>query len=243
MKAIIVDDERLARLELVNLLKEHKNITVIGECSNAEEAKIEIEKLRPDLIFLDIQMPEKTGFDLLEELDYIPEVIFVTAYDEYAIKAFEINAFDYILKPVDPERLTSSITKIKQEFEELKKAETEINFGTGKLNYSNQIFIKDGDKCWFTRLEDVRYFESDGNYVKVYFKDEKPMVLRSLNKVEERLDQKLFFRTSRKHIVNIKWIEKVDTWFSGGLKLKLKTGEEIEISRRQAQKFREMMSL
>ena len=243
MKAIIVDDERLARLELKNLLSEHKNIELVGECSNADEAKKEIEKLRPDLIFLDIQMPEKTGFDLLEELDYIPEVVFVTAYDDYAIKAFEVNAFDYILKPVDPERLSATINKIEQELEELKKAENNLTFNAEKLNYSSRIFIKDGDKCWFTKLEDIRYFESDGNYVKVYFKDQKPMILRSLNKIEERLDGKLFFRTSRKHIININWIEKVENWFSGGLKIKLTSGEEIEISRRQAQKFREMMSL
>jgi len=242
MKVIIVDDERLARKELANMLKEFTKIEIVAECANANEAKVEIEKLKPDLIFLDIQMPEKTGFDLLEELDYMPYVIFVTAYDEFAIKAFEVNAFDYILKPVDSDRLSSAISKIQQEFEEeIDKAEG--NRKTEKLNYSNQLFIKDGEKCWFTKLEDVRYFESDGNYVKVHFGTEKPMILRSLNKIEERLDENLFFRTSRKHIVNIKWIEKVDNWFSGGLKIKLKTGEDIEISRRQSQKFREMMSL
>lgn len=242
MKVIIVDDERLARKELANMLKEFTQIEIVAECANANEAKVEIEKLKPDLIFLDIQMPEKTGFDLLEELDYMPYVIFVTAYDEFAIKAFEVNAFDYILKPVDSDRLSSAISKIQQEFEEeIDKAEG--NRKTEKLNYSNQLFIKDGEKCWFTKLEDVRYFESDGNYVKVHFGTEKPMILRSLNKIEERLDENLFFRTSRKHIVNIKWIEKVDNWFSGGLKIKLKTGEDIEISRRQSQKFREMMSL
>ncbi|MEN8929260.1 MAG: LytTR family transcriptional regulator DNA-binding domain-containing protein [Flavobacteriales bacterium] len=241
MRTIIVDDERLARKELNKLLSEHAFIEVIDECANADEAKIAIESQKPDLVFLDIQMPEKTGFDLLEELDYTPNIIFVTAYDEFAIKAFEVNAFDYILKPVDPERLAKTLLKIKEE-DERQEHEQEI-ISTEKLSYKDKIFIKDGEKCWFVKLADVRYFESVGNYIKVYFEDNKPLLLRSLNKIEERLTEKQFFRANRKHIVNVAWVEKVDNWFSGGLKLTLKTGEEIEVSRRQAQKFREIMSL
>lgn len=239
MKTIVVDDERLARKELISLLGEYKNVEVIAECTNADEAKEQINKLKPDLIFLDIQMPEKTGFDLLEELDHIPFVVFVTAYNEYAIKAFEVNAFDYILKPIDPDRLKQTLDKIQEPV----LASTENVGERDKLGYNDQIFIKDGDKCWFVKLEDVRYFESEGNYVKVFFLDQKPLILKSLSNIEEKLEDKLFFRTSRKHIVNMKWIEKVDNWFSGGLKLKLQTGEEVEVSRRQAQKFREIMSL
>ncbi|MEN8810236.1 MAG: LytTR family DNA-binding domain-containing protein, partial [Flavobacteriales bacterium] len=186
---------------------------------------------------LDIQMPEKTGFELLEELENMPQVIFVTAYDEYAIKAFEVNALDYILKPVDPKRLEKIMLKL----EEMDSSEKKIP--TSKLRYQDQIFIKDGDNCWFVKLGDIRLFESVGNYVKVYFNDNKPMLLRSLNKIEERLDEKEFFRVNRKHIVNMTWIEKVDNWFSGGLKLTLRNGEEVEVSRRQAQKFRENRSL
>ena len=241
MRTIIVDDERLARKELHALLKEHSFIDVIEECANAFEAKIAIEKLKPDLVFLDIQMPEKTGFDLLQELEFTPHIIFVTAYDEYAIKAFEVNAFDYILKPVDPERLAKTLGKIKEEIESEEAEEEQIS--TERLSYGDKIFIKDGEKCWFVKLEDIRYFESVGNYIKVYFDDNKPLILRSLNKIEERLEDKHFFRTNRKNIVNVAWVSKVDNWFSGGLKLTLKTGEEIEVSRRQAQKFREIMSL
>lgn len=241
MKTIIIDDERLARMELNKLLKEHPFVEVIGECANAEEGIKAIEEKRPELIFLDIQMPEKTGFDMLEELSYVPQVIFVTAYDEYAIKAFEINALDYILKPVDPERLSRTLSKIKKETEEIK--EQELQLSTEKLSNTDQIFIKDGENCWFVVLSDIRYFESVGNYVKVHFDQNKPMLLRSLNKIEERLEEKQFFRANRKNIVNLRWIEKVDNWFSGGLKLTLKNGEEIEVSRRQSQKFKELMSL
>jgi two-component system LytT family response regulator len=240
MKTIIIDDERLARKELISLLAEHKNIEIIAECANAHEGKEKIEGLKPDLIFLDIQMPEKTGFDLLEELDHIPFVVFVTAYNEYAIKAFEVNAFDYILKPIDPERLKQTLAKINP----TKISPVSDNGETeNKLGYNDQIFIKDGEKCWFVKLENIRYFESEGNYVKVFFDNNKPLILKSLSNIENKLEEKLFFRTSRKHIVNMKWIKKVDNWFSGGLKLTLQTDEEIEVSRRQAQKFREIMSL
>ncbi len=237
MKTILVDDERLARKELSTLLTDYDFIEVVDECANVDEALISIRKHQPDLIFLDIQMPEKTGFDLLEELENIPQVVFVTAFDEYAIKAFEVNATDYILKPVDPKRLDQIMNKIE---EPNKRVETEQG---SKLGYDDQIFIKDGDNCWFVKLSEIRLFESVGNYVKVYFDDNKPMLLRSLNKIEERLDEKEFFRVNRKHIVNMTWVEKVDSWFSGGLKLTLKNGEEIEVSRRQSQRFRENRSL
>ena len=237
MKTIIVDDERLARKELISMLGHYDFVEIVDECANVDEALISIRENSPDLVFLDIQMPEKTGFELLEELENMPQVIFVTAYDEYAIKAFEVNALDYILKPVDPKRLEKIMLKL----EEIDSSEKKIP--TSKLGYQDQIFIKDGDNCWFVKLGDIRLFESVGNYVKVYFNDNKPMLLRSLNKIEERLDEKEFFRVNRKHIVNMTWIEKVDNWFSGGLKLTLRNGEEVEVSRRQAQKFRENRSL
>lgn len=237
MKTIIVDDERLARKELISMLGHYDFVEIVDECANVDEALISIRENSPDLVFLDIQMPEKTGFELLEEVENMPQVIFVTAYDEYAIKAFEVNALDYILKPVDPKRLEKIMLKLK----EMDSSEKKIP--TSKLRYQDQIFIKDGDNCWFVKLGDIRLFESVGNYVKVYFNDNKPMLLRSLNKIEERLDEKEFFRVNRKHIVNMTWIEKVDNWFSGGLKLTLRNGEEVEVSRRQAQKFRENRSL
>jgi two-component system LytT family response regulator len=237
MKTILIDDERLARKELSTLLNEYDFIDIVDECANADEAVVSIKKHKPDLLFLDIEMPEKSGFDLLEELEEIPQVIFVTAFDEYAIKAFEVNATDYILKPVDPKRLDQLMSKLEKP---KKKMDSEQS---SKLSYEDQIFIKDGDNCWFVKLSEIRYFESVGNYVKVYFGENKPMLLRSLNKIEERLDEKEFFRVNRKHIVNMTWVEKVDNWFSGGLKLTLKNGEEIEVSRRQSQRFRENRSL
>ncbi|MBL4704613.1 MAG: LytTR family transcriptional regulator DNA-binding domain-containing protein [Flavobacteriales bacterium] len=244
MRTIIIDDERLARKELKGLLKEFTEIEVIDECSNVDDGIISIKKHNPDLIFLDINMPEKNGFDLLQELDSTPRVIFVTAYDEYALKAFEVNALDYLMKPVDPARLEETIRRIV--LEEKREAEEIPDGGpivSGKLGKGNQIFLKDGEKCWFVNLEDIRLFESEGNYVRFYFHEFKPLILKSLNNLEERLEERLFFRVNRKYIVNLTWIEKVENWFNGGLQLTLKDGVKVEVSRRQAAKFKDLMSL
>jgi two-component system LytT family response regulator len=244
MKALIIDDERLARKELSNLLKDFTEIEVIGECANAEEGIQKITELSPDLIFLDIQMPDKSGFEMLEELESVPEVVFVTAYDEYALKAFEVSALDYLLKPVEYDRLEAAIEKVKEEIESKSEGERSTpSLERGKLGEDEQIFLKDGEKCWFVSLKDVRLFESEGNYVRVYFNEFKPLILRSLNALEERLDERSFFRINRKHIVNLKWIDKVENWFNGGLRLTLKDGTDVDVSRRQSARFKELMSL
>ncbi|MEO9872344.1 LytR/AlgR family response regulator transcription factor [Ekhidna sp.] len=236
MKAIIVDDERLARKELMSLLSNHPEIEVIDEAANADEAIEKIEKQEPDVVFLDVQMPGKTGFEMLEGMERVPQVIFTTAYDEFALKAFDYNALDYLLKPIQPERLAESLNKVSTKASK-KSAKDQ------KLSSTDQVFVKDGDKCWFVKLEDVRLFESDGNYIKVYFDKFKPMIHKSLNALDERLDDRHFFRASRKHIINLGWVESIDTWFNGGLLVQLKGGEKIEVSRRQSARFREMMSL
>lgn len=239
-KALIIDDERLARNELNTLLKDFAEIEVIGEASNAKEGLEKIDSLQPDLIFLDIQMPGKTGFEMLQELDASPHVIFVTAYDEYALKAFEVNALDYLLKPVEPKRLAETLQKLLAVEE---KEAALIQSHRGVLTERDQVFVKDGERCWFVKLEEVRLFESVGNYAKVFFANNKPLILKSLNALEERLDDKVFFRANRKQIVNLRMVDKVEPYFNGGLLLELKAGEKVELSRRQAVKFKEMMSL
>lgn len=241
MKAIIIDDERLARKELISLLSPYKKILIVEEAVNAEDAYEKILKHEPNLLFLDIQMPGKTGFELLEMLDTVPEVIFTTAYDEHALKAFEVNAFDYLLKPIQPERLNNCIDKLFKK--ENDKLQTQIQNNSKKLGVNDQVFVKDGEKCWFVRLSDVRLFESDGNYIKVYFDSVKPMIHKSLNALDEKLDDRMFFRASRKHIINLSWVEAIEPWFNGGLMVRLKGGEKVEVSRRQAARFKDMMSL
>ena len=239
-RAILIDDERLARAELRKLLEAHPEIDIIAEASNVPEALEKINDLDPDLIFLDIQMPAKNGFDLLEALDKAPKVIFTTAYDEYALRAFEVNALDYVMKPIDPQRLTDALHKLKdiQDEEQL-----DLRSNTGKnLTEFDQVFVKDGEKCWFVKLGEIRYFESVGNYARVFFGANKPLILKSLNALEDRLDEKVFFRANRKHIVNLRAVQKVEQYFNGGLLLELNGGEKIEVSRRQAVRFKELMS-
>ncbi len=241
-KVLLIDDERLARNELKKLLQDFPEIEVIGEAANADEGIEKIESLNPDLIFLDIQMPGKTGFDMLAQLDSAPGVIFTTAYDEYALKAFEVNALDYLMKPIEPNRLADAIQKL-QIAEEKEIAASLGGINRGTLTEADQVFVKDGERCWFVKLGEVRLFESVGNYAKVFFGNNKPLILKSLNALEERLDEKVFFRANRKHIVNLRMIEKIEPYFNGGLLLDLHAGEKVEVSRRQAVKFKEMMSL
>ena len=241
--AVISDDERLARNELKKMLVDYPEIEVVGEAANVDEARKIIEELNPELIFLDIQMPVKTGFVLLEELERVPIVVFTTAHDEYALKAFEVNALDYLLKPIDPKRLSDAIQKLVfQDDRDLL-----VNEGRSEnrnfLSDLDQVFVKDGEKCWFVKLAEIRLFESVGNYARVFFGANKPLILKSLNSLEERLDPKTFFRANRKHIVNLRMIDKVEPFFNGGLLLEIKGGEKIEVSRRQAVRFKEMMSL
>lgn len=240
MKALIVDDERLARKELMKLLEEHPSIEIVGEAMNAEEAIQMVNELNPDLLFLDIQMPGKTGFQLLEELDAVPFVVFTTAYDEFALKAFEVNALDYLLKPIQADRLSETVSKI---LDKEKSKSSAVRNADKKLGLNDQVFVKDGDRCWFVSLNNVRMFESDGNYIKVYFDNNRPMIHKSLNALDEKLDERAFFRASRKHIINLSWVEGIEQWFNGGLMVKLKGGDKVEVSRRQAAKFKDMMSL
>lgn len=237
MKALIVEDSRLARLELKELLSVHQEIEVIGEAENAEIAERLIEELDPDLLFLDINMPGKNGFELLESLEAAPQVIFTTAYDEFAIKSFEYNALDYLLKPIKEDRLAKALGKL-----DLRSRENKLAKGD-YLSAEQQVFVKDGEKCWLVKIEDIRLFEVCGNYSRVYFDQHKPLILRSLNQLEERLDPEYFFRANRQEIINLKKISKIEPWFNGRLKVWMDDQQEVEVSRRQAVRFKELLSL
>jgi two-component system, LytTR family, response regulator len=241
MRALIIDDERLARSELRRLLMAHSEIEIVGEAANIEEAEREIGDKKPDIIFLDVQMPGGSGFDLLAALDATPEVIFTTAFDQYALKAFEVNALDYLQKPIEAQRLAAALTR----------ASARVLANEQKphvpLAIDNKIFIKDGERCWFVKLAQIALFESEGNYTRVYFEDagrtERPLVLRSLNQLEERLDERQFFRANRRHIVNLNFVARVTPSAAGGLNLVLANDVAIEVSRRRALEFKAVASL
>lgn len=244
MKALIVDDERLARKELAELLKAYDDIDIAGEAQDVDEALKLTESFTPDVVFLDIQMPEKDGFQFLDALDSCPfEVVFVTAYDDFALKAFDANALDYLLKPIDKQRLDRVVDRLRKLVKTKASAQNDSSQDNNVLSTNDRIFIRDGEKCWFVQLSDIEVFESYGNYVRVYFNSNKPLILKSLNLIEDRLDEKKFFRANRKHIVNMDYIVKVESWFNGGFMLYLKGAQEIEVSRRQAIKFKQLMTL
>jgi two-component system LytT family response regulator len=240
VKALLIDDERLARSELRRLLADFPGVKVAGEASNAKQAREQMAALKPDLLFLDVQMPGETGMELLESLEPpVPHVIFTTAYDEFAVKAFELNAIDYLLKPVDPVRLAAAIERIPGTRGPGKAKPAQA----GRLDEADKVFVREGERCWFVEVSQIRLLESEGNYTRVHFADAQPQLFRSLNAMEERLDPRHFFRANRRQIINTAWIAGIEPWFSSGLLVQLKGGAKVELSRRQAQEFRERMSL
>jgi two-component system LytT family response regulator len=242
MKAILIDDERLARAELRRLMGAHPDFEIVGEAANAKQAREQIATLQPDLLFLDVQMPGESGIQLLESLEPpAPLVIFTTAYDEFAVKAFELNALDYLLKPVDPARLAAALGKLPPKARPAAGGKTAPT--RERLAPEDKVFVREGDRCWFVEVKSIRLLESEGNYTRVHFDTAQPQLFRSLNAMEDRLDPKLFFRANRRQMINLAWIDRIEPWFSGGLLVHLKGGAKVELSRRQAQEFRERMSL
>ena len=202
-KTVIIDDERLAREEVKRALKSYPEFDIVGEASHVDEAKTLIEKVKPDILFLDIHMPGKSGFDLLEELTTVPEVVFTTAYDQYAVKAFELNALDYLVKPLREERFSKTIEKVKAELTKKEEIKTDV------LQMHRKIFIKDGEKCHFIPLSEIHFIESLENYARLYFGDQKAMIKRSLNLLEDKLDATVFFRINRSQIINTHYIKEI----------------------------------
>jgi two-component system LytT family response regulator len=278
MKTVLIDDERLARDELRRLLQAHPEVEVAGEAANVTEALRLLPVLRPDLIFLDIEMPGRTGFDLLEALPAPhPEIIFVTAYDAFALRAFEVNALDYLLKPVVPARLAKTLAQVRRRRAEASdyapapaslSASPPAPAATGeaaaltdlgadsdearrvsdgraepRFREDDQVFLREGERCYFVPVREILLLEAEGNHTRVWFRGEKPLLSRALATLEARLPESLFIRANRAQVVNRAEIERMEPWFSGGLKAYLRGGLQVEFSRRQAQVFRERAGL
>jgi two-component system LytT family response regulator len=231
LNVLIVDDERLARTELRRLLAAHPDIAVAGEAANGDEAEASLQSLDVDVLFLDIQMPGATGFELLERLDTVPAVVFTTAYDEYAVRAFEVNAFDYLMKPIRPERLAAALDKIR------------AARATHKRRMPERVFLRDGERCWIVAVTDIVLFEADGNYARAFFGRERPLIRTSLQALEDRLDPAVFFRASRRHLINLQHVEAVDDGVDESYTVRMRGGQRVAVSRRQSRKLRETLSL
>ena len=235
---LIVEDEFLLRMDAVDMIAA-AGFEVV-EAGNADEARVLLSEAQPDLIFLDVQMPGESGFDLLMKLDSFPAIIFTTAFDQFALKAFEFGAYDYLLKPVEPARLAASLIRINDR--EVVRAPSS-DLAEEVLHASDQVFVRAGENCWMVQVADIQLLESEGNYTRIHFKGERALVARSLNALELRLDPKVFFRANRSQIVNLHWVQSIQPWFSRGLRIKLRSGSEVEISRRRSQQFRDFTSL
>jgi two-component system LytT family response regulator len=234
MRAIIVDDEPPGRRELRRLLTDFAWVEIVGEVGNIDQAAEMVESLTPELLFLDIQMPGGTGFDLLARLEHLPDVIFTTAHDEHAVRAFEVDALDYLLKPIDPARLAEALARVKSaQAARTPKPDAVLE----------QIFVRDGSRCWFVPLREVRLLSSEGNYIRLSWGKAQPLLARALAALEQRLDPNRFFRANRRQIINLDFIENVELGVNGRLHAQLRDGPEVEISRRQARLFKTKMSI
>lgn len=230
LNVLVVDDERLARTELRRLLAAHPDVSVAGEAATAAQAEEQLRDSEVDVLFLDIQLPGETGFDLLDRLEAVPLVVFTTAYDEYAVRAFEVNAFDYLLKPIRPERLAATLDKI--------RAARALH-----KRLPDRVFLRDGERCWIVAIADIVLFESDGNYARAFFGRERPMIRTSLQSLEDRLDPAAFFRASRRHLINLRHVEAIDDGVDDSYTVRMRGGHRVAVSRRQSRKLRETLSL
>ena len=234
MKAMIIDDEPPARRELRRLLTGFPWVEIVGEAGNVDQAVETVEALTPELLFLDIQMPGGSGFDVLTRLDDVPQVIFTTAYDEHAVRAFKVDALDYLLKPIEPARLAEALSRVKSSHAARTPRPDAI---------LEQIFVRDGDRCWFVPLREVRLLSSEGNYIRLSWGKLQPLLGRALAALEQRLDPNRFFRANRRQIINLDFIESVELGLNGRLHAQLRDGPEVEISRRQARVFKTKLSI
>ncbi len=259
ISAFIVDDENLARDELKYLLSDFSGVEVVDESDNIDSAEQKIISLNPDIVFLDINMPGGDGFELLERLTFTPNVVFTTAYDQYALKAFEVNALDYLVKPIDPKRLANVIARIREQIDQEQMVQEKtvqekivqekiVQDQVGKepseaLGANSKVFVKDRDNCWLVRIGDIELFESVGNYCKVHFSGNQPMLKRSMNYLESRLPPESFIRVNRHCIVNQEAIRDIRPIEQGMLELELSNGKVVEMSRRKAREFKQMKTL
>jgi two-component system LytT family response regulator len=243
IRTLLIDDEDLSRQEMRHLLSEYPHIRIVDEAANVGEALVKIREHRPDLIFLDINMPGGSGFDLLTELDESPQVVFVTAYDEFAVRAFETNALDYLLKPVRSERLQKTIEAIQENLRTAPLPDAGPTLRPDRLHTHSLVFIRDGEKCYFVKVADISLFESEDNYVRIHFGTDKPLYRKSLNLLEEKLPPELFFRANRRQIINLTFITRIEPYFHGSLRVTLRSGIRVEISVRKAGAFKELLSL
>jgi two-component system LytT family response regulator len=259
--ALVVDDEAVARRRIVRLLAERDDVDCVGECSGGEAAVEAIDRLRPDIVFLDVQMPDLDGFGVLQQIERTPAVVFVTAYDQYALRAFEACAIDYLLKPYEPERFSQAVDRAllwaakghgSDEDERLKRLLREVIRGqtaephpetgpAGSGGRLDRFLVKRGGRSTFVRAADVDWLESDGNYVSLHVGKQSHLVRGTIAACAERLDPTKFIRIHRRYIVNIDRVKEVQPWFGGDYVVLLEDGHKLRLSRNFREHFQGRM--
>ncbi len=245
MKAIIVDDEHLAREIVKKYLEKHPQIEIVAECSNGFDAVKEITTQKPDLIFLDIQMPKLNGFEMLELLDEHPSVVFTTAFDDYAIKAFEVNAVDYLLKPFSEQRFNEALEKV---IERINKKSSDEEKITKLLSHKDaltetleRIVVKDGSKITIIPVETLRWIEAQDDYVKIHSEGGKFMKKKTMKFFEDRLDPNMFIRIHRSSIININSIKQMELYEKDSYRVIMKDETKLPVSKTGLQKLKEIL--
>jgi two-component system LytT family response regulator len=249
IRTLIVDDEPLGRRRVRQLLEEAESITIVGECKNGNEAVAAIKELKPDLVFLDIEMPGKNGFDVLEEVgaDCVPCVVFVTAYDEYALQAFDFHAVDYLLKPFDRERFLEAVDRARAELESTngsvqKQLLSLLEELKEKERFPKRVAVKEKGKVVFVRIGEIDWIESSGNYVRLHVGDTSHLMRSTLSGLEDQLDPLEFIRIHRSILVNVDRIREVHPWFHGDFAVELYDGTRLSLSRTYRPKFEQVVS-
>lgn len=242
LRVLIVDDARLARRELRTLLAAIPWVECVGEADDVPAAREAILREQPDLVLLDVQMPSGEGFDVLDGLETVPMVVFVTAYDQYAVRAFETNALDYLVKPVEAGRLQAALERGRERLQ-APAAPAATDSVRDALGADDQVFLRDGERCWFVALGEIRKVVVDGNYARLWFRDQNAVLARSLSTLEARLSPALFFRANRNTLVNLRRVRAIEPSLGDGYDLTLDDGSQVEVSRRQARELRERLAL
>lgn len=249
---LIIDDEILARDVIRTFLETDRTVEVVDEACNGNEAVIKILQHRPDLIFLDIQMPEFDGFEVLKEIwsHHQPFVVFTTAFDRYALRAFEVNAIDYLLKPFDEIRFHQALGRIKERLSV--QAQPRMEALVNRLisqqasepteNYLKRILVKESGRMFLVKTEDITHFDADGNYITLHVSNKQYTIYESLSSLEPRLNQQDFIRVSRSYIINVNYISELESYFNGEYIVHLTTGEKIKCTRGYRENMREFLS-
>jgi two-component system, LytTR family, response regulator len=247
LRALVVDDEPPSRQRVLSLLEEHPGVVVVGEASDGEAAVAAIRAHRPDLVFLDVQMPGMDGFGVLQELagELTAQVVFVTAYDRYAVQAFEVRALDYLLKPVDPERLGEAVRRAIERHREGATADPRIDalleMVRPRASFARRLVVRDEGVASFVPVERVERIEAEGNYVRVHAAGQAYLLREPLREIESRLDPERFSRVNRSAIVNLDHVERVEPWFRGEYRIVLRDGTRLTSSRAHGAAFRAML--